>query len=125
MTASAERRSVLVIEDETLLRMVAVDMLEEAGFNVVEAATADEGARILAEAHRIDGVFTDIETPGDLDGIGLAHVTHALHPNAAILVVSGRVRVEAAALPPRSRFLGKPYSSVIVLNALQELLAEK
>jgi CheY-like chemotaxis protein len=121
-SSEAPRKSVLVVEDETLLRMVAVEMFEDAGFEVLEAETADDAAQILLEAHSIVGLFTDVEMPGSLDGVGLAHITHKLHPNAAILVVSGRAQIEASDLPPGSRFMSKPYSSVVVLAALQGFL---
>jgi hypothetical protein len=66
-------------------------------------------------------VFTDVETPGKLNGLALAKLTHDLHPEAAILVVSGRTRVAQSELPPRSRFIGKPYRIAQVLQALAQL----
>ena len=71
---TAPKKSVIVVEDETLLRLIAVDIFEEAGFNVFAAETADHGAYILEDAERIDGVFTDVETPGQLNGVGLARI---------------------------------------------------
>jgi DNA-binding NtrC family response regulator len=121
MTGSSVQKSVLIVEDETLLRMVAIDMFEDAGFTVFAAETADEGAYILEDAPRIDTVFTDVETPGKLNGLALAKLTHDLHPEAAILVVSGRTRVAQSELPPRSRFIGKPYRIAQVLQALAQL----
>ena len=125
MTVSAaQKKSVLIVEDESLLRMIAVDIFEDAGFKVFAAETADEGAHILEDAGQIDGVFTDIETPGMLNGVGLAKITHDLHPDAAILLVSGRTHVREADLPPRSRFIGKPYRSAQVVQALDDLLED-
>ena len=125
MTAlTKQKKSVLIVEDETLLRLIAIDLFEEAGFDVTAVETADEGLTIVEDASEIDGVFTDVETPGRLNGLGLAKITHHLHPETAILVVSGRTHVREADLPPRSRFIGKPYKFDTILKALDELLDE-
>ena len=124
MTTTKERKSVLVVEDETLLRLIAIDMFEDAGFIVTAVETADEGLAVV-EHDEIDGIFTDVETPGRLNGLSLAKITHHLHPETAILVVSGRTYVREADLPPRSRFIGKPYRREAVINALEELMREE
>lgn len=116
------RRSILVAEDETLLRMLAVDMLEDAGFQVIEVASGDAGAKALAEGGDIAALLTDIQMPGDIDGIALARITHDLHPDAAILVVSGQRLPAAAALPEGAKFMAKPYEVKKILSALNELL---
>ena len=123
MTPAAERKSVLIVEDETLLRLIAVDMFEDAGFKVTAVETADEGLAII-EHDDIDGVFTDVETPGRLNGLSLAKIAHHLHPETAILVVSGRTYVREIDLPPRSRFIGKPYRREAVITALAELMTQ-
>jgi CheY-like chemotaxis protein len=64
--------TVLVIEDEVLVRMVIADYLRECGFRVVEASTADEGMRVLKTNERVDIVFSDVQMPGSLDGFELA-----------------------------------------------------
>jgi CheY-like chemotaxis protein len=120
-SSSLVQRSVLIVEDETLLRMIAIDIFEDAGFNVLAAETADEAALILEDAQRIDGVFTDIETPGTLNGLAIAKITRDRHPDAAILIVSGRTFPQQAQLPPGSRFMGKPYRTAAVVRALQDM----
>jgi CheY-like chemotaxis protein len=107
--------SILVVEDETLLRMMAVDMFEDAGFTVFEAESGEEGAKALAANDAIDALFTDVEMPGSIDGIMLAGIAHDLHPRVKILVVSGRATPSAQSLPPGAKFVGKPYDNQTVV----------
>lgn len=116
--------AILVVEDESLLRMIAVDMFEEAGFRVIEAPTADFALQILDSGEPISGLFTDIETPGSLDGVTLAQITHDRHPGTAILVVSGRRLPGDGDLPPGAVFVGKPYSIDRVIGTLNGMIGE-
>src|SRR5665213_3106992 len=88
MTADASRSIVLVVEDELMLRMRAVDMVEDAGFVPVEAIDADEAIRILESRDDISVLFTDIQMPGSMDGLKLAHVAHTRWPHIKIILVS-------------------------------------
>src|SRR3954463_16560588 len=83
---------VLVVEDEMLLRMRAVDMVEDAGFTSIEAVDADEAVAILESRSDIALVFTDIQMPGSMDGLKLAHVVHARWPPIRIILVSGQLK---------------------------------
>ena len=122
---NAERMRVLVVEDEGLVRMTMVDFLEDAGFHVIEAATGEEGLRELGENPGIAALLTDIEMPGSVDGIRLASITHAMHPDAAVLVMSGRVRPSRSDLPPGARFFAKPYLHDEIIEALHAMMAPK
>jgi CheY-like chemotaxis protein len=113
---------ILVAEDESLLRMGAVDMLEEAGYEVIEVGSGDEGAEALAQGQLIAGLLTDVHMPGVINGLALAKITHRLYPDAVILVVSGKAAPSAADLPPGARFISKPYDNKAVLQALDTLL---
>jgi two-component system cell cycle response regulator CpdR len=101
-------RKVLVVEDEPMIRLAAIDALEEAGFVVLEAATADDAMNII-DAHTIQFLFTDIQMPGQLSGVELAHVVHQRFPDAGIVVVSGRLTSADIDLPPNAQFVSKPY----------------
>ncbi|MFD2237532.1 response regulator [Aureimonas populi] len=114
--------SVLVVEDEVLVRMMLVDVLEEAGFRVHAAETAVEGVRELDRHPEIVGLLTDVETPGPVDGIALARITHERHPDAAVVVMSGRKRPGSGELPPNARFFGKPYVPDDIIEALHEMM---
>jgi DNA-binding NtrC family response regulator len=103
--------TVLIVEDEALIRFCMIDMLSDAGFRVFEATNAEEVIDILrAEASRIDVLFTDVNMPGPINGMELAHFVRRHWPRIALLVTSGKVPA-AAERPLGSRFLQKPYDS--------------
>jgi CheY-like chemotaxis protein len=89
---------VLVVEDELLIRMQAVSMIEEAGYDVVEASNADEAIAILEARTDIRIVFTDIEMPGSMDGLKLARYVRDRWPPIQLVVTSGRHHVDDADL---------------------------
>src|SRR6476660_9330019 len=95
---------VLVVEDEMVLRMRAVDIVEDAGFNSLEAVNADEALAILESRSDISVLFTDIQMPGILDGLKLAHAVHKRGAAIKIILVSGQVNLSAADKPTDSRF---------------------
>ena len=100
--------NVLVVEDEMILRMRAVDIVEDAGFCPVEAVNADEAISILESRSDISLLFTDIQMPGSMDGLKLAHAVHDRWPSIKIILVSGQVQPSDAERPANSRFFGKP-----------------
>ena len=102
---------VLIVEDELLLRMNAVDMIKSAGFEVVEAENADEAIEILEVRRDITVVFTDIQMPGSMDGLKLARAVRGRWPPIKIVATSGLVDVGEKDLPEGGRFLAKPYRS--------------
>src|SRR5664279_2577209 len=120
---TAKRPVVLVVEDEFLLRMDAAEMIGDAGFDVVEAANADEAIAILEARPDIHVVFTDIQMPGSMDGLKLARFVRNRWPPIKIVATSGRVAVEAEDLPAGSVFLPKPYRGTDVVTTLRELTA--
>jgi DNA-binding NtrC family response regulator len=113
------RTKVLVVEDDTLVRDVIVDILLEAGFEALEAGCANEGLHALA-GHPIDAVITDIDMPGELDGMGLARRIGELWPRIGVIVISGGCG-RAAPLPRAALFLAKPFTASRLLHALAEL----
>jgi CheY-like chemotaxis protein len=117
----SKRPVVLIVEDEFLLRMDAVDMIRAAGFDVVEAENADEAIEILEARLDITVVFTDIQMPGSMDGLRLAQAVRGRWPPIKIVATSGHVNVREKDLPEGGRFLPKPYSSREVTGVLREL----
>src|SRR4028118_2068865 len=99
---------VLVVEDEMVLRMRAVDIVEDAGFIPIEAVSADEAIEILETRDDISLLFTDIQMPGSMDGLRLAHAGHTRWPHIKIILVSGQIAVTEADKPTDSRFFPKP-----------------
>jgi CheY-like chemotaxis protein len=113
--------TVLVVDDEPLIRMDAASVLEEAGFRVIEAGSADEAINLLNSTPGIWAIFTDVDMPGSMDGIRLAHAVRDRWPPVHIFVMSGHRIVEEADLPIGGRFFSKPYDSVAVVAAFREL----
>lgn len=111
----------LVAEDEFILRMEAADTLADAGFKVLEAASADAALRYLQEKDGVDLLFTDVNMPGDLNGFDLAREVAARWPEILIVVCSGATRPLPGDLPPKARFIDKPYSAGLVEQVLREL----
>ncbi|MEH3116477.1 MAG: response regulator [Methylorubrum populi] len=110
---------ILVVEDECFVRMVAVDMLEDAGLPVVEAPDADAALRLLeGRAQAFGTLFTDIDMPGSMDGLTLAARVRARWPHIRLVVTSGRIRPTGGELPDAGRFLPKPYCRSDLLGAL-------
>ena len=120
----SKRPVVLVVEDEVLLRMNAVDMIAEAGFEVVEAASADQAIEILEARRDVTVVFTDVQMPGSMDGLKLARAVRGRWPPIKIIATSGHVGVQETDLPEGGRFLQKPYNSIEVTGVLRDLTAE-
>jgi CheY-like chemotaxis protein len=117
----SKRPVVLIVEDEFLLRMDAVDMIGAAGFEVAEAANADQAIEILESRPDVTVVFTDIQMPGSMDGLKLARAVRGRWPPIKIVATSGHVGVRETDLPDGGRFLPKPYSPMQVTGVLREL----
>jgi CheY-like chemotaxis protein len=118
-----KRPVVLIVEDELLLRMNAVDIIETAGFEVVEAANADEAIEILEARRDIGVVFTDIQMPGSMDGLKLVRAVRGRWPPIKIVATSGHIGVAQTDLPEGGRFVPKPFSPGQVMDVLRELTA--
>ena len=99
---------VLVVEDHPIIRSAALEFLEAAGFEVIEASCADEAIRVLEARPEIHLVFTDVEMPGSIDGLKLSHYIRERWPPIKLIVVSGRTVVEQGHMPVGARFFPKP-----------------
>jgi len=117
-----KRPVVLVVKDEFLLRMDAVDMIAGVGFEVVEAANADQAIEILETRRDITAVFTDMQMLGSMDGLKLARAVRGRWPPIKIVATSGHFGVRETDLPEGGRFLPKPYSQLQVTSVLRELI---
>jgi len=102
---------VLIVEDDTMVRSLAIEMVQEAGFEVIAAVNADDAIRILETNSDIGIVFTDIQMPGSMDGLKLAHAVRNRWPPIKIIVTSAQRMATGNELPEGGRFLAKPYSS--------------
>jgi CheY-like chemotaxis protein len=120
---SSSKIVVLVVEDEALVRMNAVGLLDEAGYEVLEAKDADDALRILASRTDIGLVFTDVEMPGSMDGVGLVNLIRERWPLMHMLVASGKAVVDESRLPVGTRFFRKPYADASIVSAMTNLFA--
>lgn len=117
-------KTVVVVEDEFLVRMLAVEILTDAGFAVIEAEDA-EAALVSLQNPALDIrlVFTDIHMPGSMNGLELAHHIRSHWPHIALLIASGKERPPPAKLPAESVFLEKPYHPDRVVAHVRTLTA--
>ncbi len=120
----SETGRILVVEDEPLLRMTAVDLLEDEGFTVVEAGSGDEGLALLRTIPDIRVLFTDVHMPGSLDGLALARIAAAEYRHVRLLIVSGKATPASGALPEGARFLAKPYEVSTVIAHMHRAMAD-
>lgn len=114
------KATVLVVEDETIIRMNAMLMLEDANFAAIEACNADEAIAVLENQDSIRAVFTDITMPGSMDGWSLTHTICKRWPLIHVLVTSGRHMPIEPALPKSGRFISKPYTALHLNTALND-----
>ena len=114
---------VLVVEDEPLLRLFATDMIEEAGFEVLQAPNASAALMALEERLDVRVVFTDVNMPGGIDGIMLAICIRRRWPTIQIIITSGRPWPDEAVVPADIVFFAKPYRQDRVLDTVRKMAA--
>lgn len=109
----------MVVEDDPLIRMDAVDLVEEAGFRALEAASADEALSILDEVTELFLLFTDIDMPGSMDGLALANVISVQRPGVKVVITSGQHLPDTNDMPHAAVFIPKPYGAARLVSLLQ------
>ncbi|MGJ4929754.1 response regulator [Bradyrhizobium sp. HKCCYLS2038] len=115
----------IVVEDDSMIRMYACEILADAGFHCHEAADSDQAkARLDKDGASITLLFTDVDMPGSMDGFELARYAAQNWPEIAIVVASGRVKPEPGQLPDGATFIPKPFSADLVHDHLQQMLPD-
>jgi len=117
----SDRLTLLVVEDEPLIRIELADLLMDMGYRVIEAARADAAIRLLEAHPEIAAVITDLDMPGSMDGLALARIVRECWPPCALIMVSGHHRPDPAELPSGLRFLSKPVATRSLERTLSEL----
>ena len=115
--------AVLIVEDEPLIRMGTVYLIEDAGFEVYEAGSADAAIALLELHKEIRLIVTDVDMPGSMDGLKLAHYVRGRWPPVKIIVTSGHVKVTEESLPSGALFIPKPYDPAEITHKIRELVA--
>ena len=115
--------AILIVEDDQLLRLLTADIIEEAGFEVLQAKNADEAVAILEARADIALLLTDINMPGSMDGMKLAHAASNRWPPIKIIVVSSRAPDDE--LPAGSRFFAKPYHGGTMVSEIRSMIGRE
>lgn len=115
-------RAILIVESDRLLRLLTVDILEDAGFETIQTGNAEEALAILEARPDIALLLTAIKITGSMNGEKLAHTVHARWPATKIIVASGHLPVPEIELPADSRFFLKPYRADMMISEIRSLI---
>lgn len=118
---AARRPTVLVVEDDVLIRLMISDKLRSEGMMVIEAVNADEALTVLQSDKPVHLLFTDVQMPGSIDGLGLAEQARRMRPQMKVLVTSGNAPRWAAG-NLADEFFDKPYDVARVVDRITALL---
>ena len=121
MNLHQDRKVALVVDDEVFARLYAVQILLDEGFTVLEAADAAEGLDVLNLNDAVDLLFTDVNMPGEMDGLALINKAREIRPDIALLVTSGLTQPGARDVGPGAKFLPKPYTAYALMTAIRQL----
>jgi CheY-like chemotaxis protein len=114
---------ILVVEDEPLVRMTAVDELQDAGFQVLEAANADAALAVLeSRSEEVQVLFTDVDMPGSMDGMALAKQVHKRWPHIRLLIASGYALPHPDKIPDNGHFVPKPYYGAVLVWHITQMI---
>lgn len=116
---------VLVVEDQFSTRMVAADAISDMGLGVHEASDADEALQAMDDHPEIGVLFTDIQMPGQMDGLGVAEQVHQDRPDVELIVTSGGQKVDDSELPDNGTFLSKPYRTTRLVEIVEGKVASR
>jgi len=114
--------SILVVDNEPLIRLNLADFFLEQGYQVFEADDAETAILILEQNPTIHIVLTDVQMPGSMDGVKLAHYVRDRYPPTVLVVASGALRLSAADLPDGAVFVAKPFDPRFVLEEIQRVV---
>jgi two-component system, response regulator PdtaR len=118
-----KRKAILIVDDDRLLRDLLIELFTDEGFVVIEAENADQALQQLELAPNVGLLLTDVQMPGELDGVGLVEVVRRRWPNIASIISSGVIQPRFEEMPPQARFVPKPWSACDMLRQVHEALA--
>ncbi len=114
------RKRIVVVEDEFLIRMMLVEMLEDAGYEVVEAESGDVALPLLDTSVAV--LLTDVQLPGALDGLALVRQARLMLPDLPVIYMTGRPASMLATAGGREIFVAKPYQNQDIRDAVAEMI---
>lgn len=121
----ARRPTILVVEDEVLVRSAIAEELRDSGFTVIEAASAAEATAVFEAGERIDVVFSDVQMTGAMDGVGLRRWVNQHYPGVPVVLTSGKSAPGGGASGASDFFVMKPYKSAEVCDRIRNLIDAK
>ncbi len=121
MSGEISQPIVLVVEDNSLVRVIIADFLERAGFGVIQAVDGAAALVVLASGVEFNVLFSDVQMPGPIDGVGVAMRVRAERPDMPVVLTSGHG--VPVTLPSGGRFVSKPYDNRKVVTLLHEMVA--
>ncbi len=116
---------VLIVEDQSMTRMAAADAISDTGLHVREAGDADEALQAMDDYPDIGVLFTDIQMPGQINGLELAKQVHKDRPDVELIVTSGEIKVKDSELPDHGTFLSKPYHTSRLIEVVENKVASR
>ena len=122
---SADHPTILVAEDDVLLRLHATDLLEENGYTVLEANSAEEALKVMETRKDVRLLFTDIQMPPGIDGLELARQVHRRWPKVLLVITSGQMQPTKAEIADDGQFIRKPYRAQELLGKIDAVLKEE
>ncbi|GJE01884.1 response regulator [Methylobacterium isbiliense] len=120
----SERPVVLVVEDEALTIMDLSDVLDAAGFEALQSASAERALSLLETRRDIVALITDVELSGKTDGFDLARTAAHLHPGLPTVIVSGRAQPDPDRMPPGAQFIARPCRGDDILDLLKTVMGQ-
>jgi DNA-binding NtrC family response regulator len=117
---SAARHAILIVEDEAFIRYDLFDFFEDQGFDVFEAENADVAIELMAANPTIRVVLTDVDMPGSMDGVRLAHFIRERYPPTLLLIASGAAKLTPGDMPVGALFVAKPFDPRSLLGVIRE-----
>ncbi len=122
MPSQEQRPVIVLVDEEPTIRQAVVRLLQEASFEVVEAADSDGAQRLLEQAPNVHALVIDAHLPGKIDGFELAGLARKRWPNLAVVMMSGHSDATSGPVPPGGEFVAKPYLTTHLVPTLTRLL---
>lgn len=117
MALPPRKATILVVEDEFLVRLLVSEELRTAEFHVIEALDAEEAIAVLNSGVRVDLILSDVRMPGAMDGLGLLAFVRRSHPTIPVIITSGHLQRDTA-FDDNTQFLPKPYTFPQVIKLI-------
>lgn len=116
-------KAILIVDDDDLLRQLLAELFTSEGFAVIEAENANQALERLEQTSNVGLLVTDVQMPGELDGVALVHTVRRRWPNIASIISSGSFKPQRGEIPPQVRFISKPWRPSDMLQQASEALA--